>query len=173
MPAARGARHLGDGVGRVGHVLEHLDRRRQGELAVGERQVLGLVDAVLDVGRLVLRPAGLDVGRLEVEPHEARLRVALRPLVDEHALAASDVEDRRGRGAAEQIVERALEAGHQSAHHRVGRAVLVVGVAGDRALGVARDGAHSFSASRSSVCPRRPARAPVVGGWPVSSAPGS
>ena len=54
----------------------------------------------------------------------------------------------------EEVVERALEARHEPAHDRVARAVLVVGVAGDRALGVARDrGSHSCTASRSSVLP--------------------
>jgi len=77
-------------------------------------------------------------------------------------------------GAHEQLLERALEARHQPADDGIRRPVLVVGVAGDRPLGVARDGgAHTFSASRSSVCPLRPECAPVVGAWPVGCAPGS
>ena len=44
----------------------------------------------------------------------------------------------------------------------------------DGEFGVARDRlAHTFSASRSSVEPRRPAWAPVVASWPVGCAPGS
>src|SRR5262249_36314448 len=105
---------------------------------------------------------------------------AARPLLHEDALAAADVEDRLRVGLGEQLVERALEGRHQAAHDRVGRAVLVVRVAGDRAFAVDGDGAaaHTSRASISSVCEpspdsRLPACAPVVAGWPVSWAPGS
>ena len=57
--------------------------------------------------------------------------------------------DRR-RGLLEQLVERALEAGHQAPHDRVGGAVLVVGVAGDDAVLGDRHAAHRRTASRSS-----------------------
>ena len=87
--------------------------RRQLELAVGERQVLGLHDPVLEVRRLALGPLGLDRRVLEVDADDAAVAQALRPLVREHALAAADVEHRARRGLRQQLVERALEAGHQ------------------------------------------------------------
>ena len=97
-----------------------------------------------------------------------------RPAVREHALAAADVEHRRRVDALEQLPERALEACHQAPDDRIRRAVLVVRVAGDGPLGVARDRrAHSFTASRSSVVPCPPACAPVVGWRPLSGVPGS
>ena len=151
QPALGHARHLGHRVRRVGHVLEHLDRGRDVELVVGERHPLGLHHPVLEVGRLALLPLRLDRRVLEVDADHAPRREPLRPLVGQDRLAAADVEQRLRVGLREQLVERALEARHQPPDDRVGRAVLVVGVAGDRALGVARDGAHSFSASRSSV----------------------
>ena len=79
MAAARHARHLGHRVLGVGHVLEHLDRRRELELAVGERQLLGLHDPVLEVRRLALGPLGLDRRVLEVDPDDAAVAQALRP----------------------------------------------------------------------------------------------
>ena len=88
------ARHLGDGVLGVGHVLEDLDRRRHVELAVGERQVLGLHHAVLEVRRLALLPLGVERRVVEVDADDALVAEAPRPLLDEHALAAADVEDR-------------------------------------------------------------------------------
>ena len=112
------------------------------ELAVGERQVLGLHHAVLEVRRLALLPLGLDRRVLEVDPDDAAVE-RLRPLVREHALAAPDVEHRARRGPLEQLVERALEARHQPLHDRVAGAVLVVRVAGDGALGVTRDACRS------------------------------
>jgi len=122
---------------------------------------------------LALLPLGLDRGILEVEPDHALRRELLRPLVGEDRLAAADVEQRLRVGLPEQLLERALEARHQPPDDRVGGAVLVVGVAGDRALGVARHAGHSFTASRSSVCPRRPAWAPVVASRPLEGWPGS
>ena len=104
------AGHLGDRVLGVGHVLEHLDRRRDVELAVGERHPLGLHDPVLEVGRLALLPLGLDRRVLEVDADHAAGRDPLRPLVGEHGLAAADVEQRLRGGLREQLVERALEA---------------------------------------------------------------
>ncbi len=149
--AARDARHLGDRVRRIGHVLEHLDRRRDVELAVGERQVLGLRHLVGEVRRLAPRPLGMQQRVVEVDADDATVAEALRPLVRQHALAAADVEQRRGVRLLEELVERALEGAHQAPHDRVGRAVLVVRVAGDGALGVDRHGggrgAHSRSAS--------------------------
>jgi hypothetical protein len=173
QPAPRHAGHLLDRVHGVGHVLEHLDRAGHVELAVSERQVLGLHDAVLEVGRAALGLLGLERRVLEVDADDAPLAELLRPPVSEHPLAAPDVEERARLSSAEQLLERALEAGHQAADDRVRRAVLVVGVAGDGPLGVDRDGgrAHALTASRSSV--RWPACAPVVRGNPVSRAPGS
>ena len=94
QPALGHARHLRDRVRGVGDVLEHLDRGRDVELVVGERQVLRLHDPVLEVGRLALLPLGLDRGILEVEPDDAPRRELLRPLVGEDRLAAADVEQR-------------------------------------------------------------------------------
>jgi hypothetical protein len=61
------AGHLGDRVRRVGHVLEHLDRRGELELVVGERHVLGLHDLVLEVRRLALLPLGVQLRVVEVD----------------------------------------------------------------------------------------------------------
>src|SRR5262249_55651636 len=123
---------------------------------------------------------GLEGRALEVDADDALAAEALRPLLDEDALAAADVEQRLRGGLREQLVQRALEGGHQPAHDRVGRAVLVVRVAGDRAFAIDGDGraAHTSRASLSSVWElspgsRLPACAPVVAGWPVSWAPGS
>ena len=146
------ARHLGERVLGVGHVLEHLDRAGQVELVGGERQVLGLHHAVLEVGRLALGPAGLDRLLLEVDADHARVAQALRPALHEHALAAADVEQRVAAGALEQLVQGALEAGHQAAHDGIGRAVLVVGVAGDDAVLGDGHAAHSRTASCSGSC---------------------
>src|ERR687886_1608818 len=55
-PAPRDPRHLGQRALRVGHVLEHLDRARRVELAVGERQALAAQRAVLEVRGAVPRP---------------------------------------------------------------------------------------------------------------------
>ncbi len=74
--------------------------------------------------------------------------------VHEHALAAADVEQRARGGAREQLVERALEAGHQPPHDGVARAVLVVGVAGDDPLVGDRDAA-AHSANRLALLLRR------------------
>ena len=99
-------------------------------------------------GRLMLGPAGLDRLLLEVDADDARLAQPLRPAVDEHALAAADVEQRaRARPASNSSSSVALEAGHQAAHDRVGRAVLVVGVAGDDPVLGDGHAAHSRTAS--------------------------
>ena len=145
--------------------------RRDVELAVGERQVLGLHDLVGEVRRLALLPLGVQQRVVEVDADDAAVAEALRPLVRQHALAAADVEQRLRVGLREELVERALEGAHEPPHDRVRRAVLVVGVAGDRALGVDGHGrgrrGHSRSASRSSVLPvAAPASAPVVFGVP-------
>ena len=105
-------------------------------------------------------------------PTIAPVAEPLGPLVRQHALAAADVEQRLRVGLGEQLVERALERGHEPPHDGVRGAVLVVGVAGDRALGIDGHGgggrAHSRNASRSSVLPvAPPASAPVVFAWPV------
>ena len=175
VAAAGAARHLRHRVLGVGHVLEHLDRRRERELAVRERErLLRAQDAVLEVRRRALLPLGPQHRVLEVEADDPRRRPRDRPLVGEDRLAAADVEHRRRVDPLEQLAERALERRHQPPDDRVLRAVLVVGVAGDRALGVARDGrAHSLTASRSSVSPWPPAFAPVVGSRPLPGAPGS
>ena len=87
-----------------------------------------------------------------------------------------------GAACDEQLVERALEAGHQAAHDRVRRPVLVVRVAGDRALAVDGDGraAHTleglpFIGLLAVGLGRRlaAAAAPVVAGCSVGAAPGS
>ena len=67
------------------------------ELAVGERQVLGLHDLVLEVRRLALLPLGLQQRVLQVDADDAAAADALRPLLGQHALAAADVEERGGR----------------------------------------------------------------------------
>ena len=76
VPAARHARHLGHRVLGVGHVLEHLDRGGEVELALLERQVLGLHHLVGEVRRLALGPLGLDRRVLEVDPDDAAARAA-------------------------------------------------------------------------------------------------
>jgi hypothetical protein len=136
-------------------VLEHLDRGRERELAVGERErLLRAQDPVLEVRARAPLPLAPEHGVLEVEADDARRGPRGRPLVGEDRLAAADVEHRDRVDPLEQLAERALERGHQPPHDRVARAVLVVGVAGDGALGVARDRrAHSLTASRSSVVP--------------------
>ena len=75
----RDARHLGQRVLGIGHVLEHLDRRRQVELAVGERQLLGAHRPELEVRPLALGPLGGELRVLEVDPDHAPLAQALRP----------------------------------------------------------------------------------------------
>ena len=80
-------------------------------------------------------------------PTKRHRRQAQRPAVHEHALAAADVEQRARLGARHQLVERALEGAHQPAHDRVGRAVLVVGVARDDAVVGDRHAAHRRTAS--------------------------
>jgi len=114
------ARHSGSRhrVLGIGHVLEHLDRRRDVELPVRERQVLGLHHPVLEVRLAALLPLGLDRRILEVDADDAALE-PLRPLLGQHALAAPDVEDRARRGGLQQLAERALEACHQPPDDRV------------------------------------------------------
>ena len=141
QPAVRRARHLGHGVRRVRDVLEDLDRRRHVELAVGERQVLGLHDAVLEVRRLALLPLGLERRVVEVDADDAPVAEAARPT----SRRARPRRSRRrgstaGRPASNSSSSVALEAGHQAPHDRVRRPVLVVGVAGDRAFAVDGDG---------------------------------
>ena len=91
------ARHLGDGVARVGHVLEHLDGGGHVELVVGEREVLGLHDPVLEIRGRARLPLRLQRRVLEVDADDAGVAELGGPLVREHALAAADVEQ-RGRG---------------------------------------------------------------------------
>jgi hypothetical protein len=137
------AGHLGHRVLGVGDMLEDLDGRRGVELAIGEGQVLGLHDAVLEVGRRPLGPLGVQGRIVEVDAdHAALVAQALGPLMGQHALAAAHVEQRLRVGLREELVERALEAGHEAPDDGVRRAVLVVGVAGDRALTVDGDAAH-------------------------------
>ena len=131
-----------------------------------------------EVRRTALGPLGMQQRVVEVDADDPALAEALGPRVREHALAAADVQQRLRVGFREELVERALERAHEPPDDRVRGAVLVVGVAGDRALGV--DGhlgggrGHSRNASRSSVLPvAPPASAPVVFAWPVGFAPGS
>src|SRR3954471_15765687 len=86
QPPRRHARHLGKRVLGVGHVLENLDRGRDLELAVRERQVLGLHHAVLEVRRAALLPLGVQRRVVEVDPDDALVAETLRPLLGEHAL---------------------------------------------------------------------------------------
>ena len=58
------------GALRVRHVLEHLDRSRHVELAIRERQVGRVLDAVLQVRPLTLRPLGLQLRVIEVDPDD-------------------------------------------------------------------------------------------------------
>ena len=110
------------------------------ELVVGERQVLGLHDLVLEVRRRCAWPT-----RPGAPGRRGRCRrCAPSPRRCAHSCVSTPSPQPTSRsecGAAwrEQLVERALEARHQPPDDRVGRAVLVVGVAGDRALGVDGD----------------------------------
>ena len=94
QPLRRAARHLGDRVLGVRDVLEHLDRRGDLELVVGERQVLGLHDHVLQARVLAALPGLVQLRVVEVEPDDALHARRLGPLVGEHALAAAHVEQR-------------------------------------------------------------------------------
>jgi hypothetical protein len=118
-------------------------------------------------GRGPLAPARLDGRLLEVDADDPPGGDAARPLVHEDALAAAHVEQRLRVGLREQLVQRPLEVRHQAPDDRVGRAVLVVGVAGDDACVVDGDVAHSRTASRSSVVRGRGERARGLGrAWP-------
>ena len=129
-----------------------LDRGHEVELAVGEgRRPAGMVlNSRFGAPASPIRPASF--GSSRSMPTTRPVAEPLRPPLGEHALAAADVEHRAGRRAGEQLVERALEAGHQPADDRVGRAVLVERVAGrDRGrLAPAARRAHTSSASRSA-----------------------
>src|ERR1700722_669121 len=148
---------------RVRHVLEHLDRAGDIELVIGERQVLGSHHLVFEVRRLALLPAGLNRGLLEVDPYDTASLESLRPLVHEHTLSAADIQQRGGAGGSEQFVQRALEAGHHALHQRVGRAILVVGVARNDA--VLRHG-HAATHTSTALSDSR-----ALWGWPSASGP--
>jgi hypothetical protein len=154
-------------------VLQHLDRRGEVELVLGERQPRGLLGPELQVRALAPIPLGAQLRVLEVDPDDPTVTEALRPLDRQHALAAAHVEHRGRRRLRPELVERRVEAAHKPLHDRIRRAVLVERVSG-RDLGRGRAAAHSFSASRSSALPvARPDCAPVVAGWSLSPEPGS
>ena len=100
---------------------------------------------------------------LQVDAHDPGVVEPLGPLVREHAFAAAHVEHRPRLRRLPQIVQRAVEAVHQAAHHRVGRSVLVERVAGRDGLDLR---GHASTASRDSapLSPRpRRAGAPLRG----------
>ena len=167
------ARHLRHGVLGIGHVLEHLDRRGEVELVVGEGEVLRAHRAVVEVRPRALLPLRGELGVLEVDAHHSALAQPLRPLVGEHALAAADVEQRARPGALEAFVQRAFEARLQAPRDRVGRVVLVVGVPGrDRVGGELGHRVAAGTRGCSPVLPvALPAAAPVVRSCPVFCAP--
>ena len=132
------ARHLGDRVLGVGHVLEHLDRARPGRTR--RRRTAGLSAFMTRysrfgaLARAPTRPAA--AGRRGRCRRSGRRRARWAHWwVSTPSPQPTSSSDVRG-GLRQQLVERALEARHEPPDDRVGRAVLVVGVAGDRALGV-------------------------------------
>ena len=161
------SRTIADRAARGGTGNSHL------RVAATIQLALGIAFAV---AALALRPLGGQLLVVEVDPDDPPVAEPLRPLVRQHALAAADVEHRFRRRLVPELVERAVEGGHQPAHDRVGRAVLVEGVAGRDRVGAGRPGCRDagHAPTRSPALPvARPASAPVVGGcWP-SAAPGS
>ena len=125
------ARHLAQHRGRVGHVLEHLHRGRGLELAVRRtagcdrrrrgRSRFGRV-AALPTPRAASGPRG------RCRPRAPAMRSAHCSVSTPSPHPTSRIEP--GAALVEQLEHVALESGHQPLHDRVGRAVLVVGVAG-------------------------------------------
>ena len=148
--------HLRERMRGVGDMLEDLDRRDHVELAVAEGQLLG---ALGDVGQIGLR-AALPLGReqrvVKVDPDDAPRRKRPRPALREDALAAADVEQRLRLRRGQQVLEVALEPALEQPRERVAGVVLVVGVAGDGAIGRARDGRHGAASSGLSSSLRLP-----------------
>ena len=150
---------------RVGHVLEHLDRARPGRTR--RRRTAGARPASRGTrgsARARVAHSAWSAGSSRSIPTTRGRRAACAQLLRR-------ARPRRSRRRAATAGPRSVhssssarsKAGHQPADDRVGRAVLVVGVAGDRPLGVdaSPPGAHAWTASRSrpSGRPRRPSSA--------------
>src|SRR4051812_42072813 len=173
QPARGDAGHLRERLLGLGNVLQHLDGRRHVELVVGEREPRGLLRSELEVRPAPRLPLGAQLRVVEVDADDAARLEALRPLAREHALAAADVEYGARRGDLPQLVERAVEAGHEPLDHGIRGAVLVVRIAGRDGL-LRLDRAHASTSTGSRSLPvAGPASAPVVGGCSVWEAPGS
>ncbi len=114
--------HLGQHALGVGHVLEHLGRGDEIELVVGERRAARRAWPELEVGAPPLRAhSASSLGPARSTPTTAAAARRCGPLLAEDALAAAHVEHRGRRRLGEQLVQRALEAGHQPPDDRIAR----------------------------------------------------